>query len=233
MSDNSAGEPPPPLENSKLENEIWWVVRRVEILLQSWTTPVNAPTVNTFTRDDGVSARAFALILIVALAFAVRGDRQATAGATFTALAGGLAVIMSFLLNMFGRTFRVTLSERMILSAYMSTILVMIFFFLLEISSRGNWLAVFAQETVGEVLGKELGPAVAMTVLAVILVFLLLLMKAWLWDKQTVKGKALKHAVALTVGSGVIVLTVSLLSSQVFQTAIECLKEPGWACSTK
>jgi hypothetical protein len=69
--------------------------------------------------------------------------------------------------------------------------------------------------------------------LAVILVFLLLLMKAWLWDKQTVKGKALKHAVALTVGSGVIVLTVSLLSSQVFQTAIECLKEPGWACSTK
>src|ERR1041384_8070852 len=154
MVDNSAGEPQAPPENAKLENEIWWTLRRLEILLQSWTTPVNASTVNTFTHDDGVSARAFALILIVALAFAVRGESQATAGATFTVLAGGLAVIMSFLLNLFGRTFRVTVSERMILSAYMSTILVMILFFLLEIFSRGNWLGDLV-ENVGMKLGNE------------------------------------------------------------------------------
>src|SRR5205085_146705 len=122
---------------------------------------------------------ALALILIVALAFAVRGDRQATAGATFTALAGGLAVIMSVLLNMFGRTFRVTLSERMILSAYVSTIMVMIFFFLLEISSRRNWLGDFAEEgVVAKVLGRDLAQPLTMTVLAVGVVFLLLLIKA-------------------------------------------------------
>jgi hypothetical protein len=228
---DTAPQDPKALTGTKLENELRWTLRRLKILFTSWTTPVNSPVVNTFTPDDGVSARAFALVLIVALAFAVRGDPVAATGTTFTALAGGLAVVMSFILNFASRTLGVNASERLILSAYVSTILVMFSFFLIDISVRSVPSLELISEYAADYVGPRHAQAVVVVVLSVLIIFALLLLKAWRVDKFKPNRAALVHAAALTIGSGLIVLLVNSLGSGTWTFVWKCLKSPGLGCA--
>jgi hypothetical protein len=209
----------------KLQTELDWYLRRIAVLFRGWTTPLNSPTVNTFTKDDGVSARAFALLLIVVLVFAIRGEPSsgdAAKGATLTGLAAGLAVLLSVLLNMLSKAFGVTVGERVILSAYASTILVMFGYVVLATIGPSHNAYLFWQD--------YLGPVLLPVLLASLCIFLLLLLKSTLLDKERISAVALLHGLLLTIGSGIIVSLVARMSSATFAGVLNCLTNPALTC---
>jgi hypothetical protein len=213
----------------KLETEIGWYLRRIVVLFRGWTTPLNSPAVNTFTKDDGVSARAFALLLIVALVFAIRGEPSSGAaagdtvkGVTLTGLAAGLAVLLSVLLNLASKGLGVTVGERVILSAYASTILVM-FGYVVLVTVGPNYDTYLLWQ-------DYLGPVLLPVLLASVCIFLLLLLKSTLLDKERIGTVALLHGLLLTIGSGMIVWLVARMSGTTFAALLTCLKNPSLQC---
>lgn len=205
----------------KLETEIRWVLGRAGILLRCWTTPLSSTTVDTFTRDDGVSARAFALVLIAALAFAVRGEAGGTAAAhtTFTAVAGGLAVILSAALNTASRVAGVAVRERVILSAYASTILIMFTYAIIVTIGPLYDSYVAATEYVD-------GTILAVSI-AALLIFIGLLAKSLFYDKREISAAGFLHGIALSAGSAAIVWLVARVSSTTWNAIVSCLSKPN------
>ena len=116
-----------PGTGNQLADEIIWAVQRLRLLLRYWTMPLLVGTVPGTSREDTISARAFALLLIVTLTFAIRGDIS-DKSVSFTALAAALAVVLSLALHLLATTMNVTIREPAIISAYTSTILIMVGF---------------------------------------------------------------------------------------------------------
>jgi hypothetical protein len=223
MSEIQKTAQPPGNEPPAIENEFVWAIRpflkRCSIIFSCWTTP--SLEVDTFTRDDGVSARAFALFLIAALTFAVRGDNGDNGGANptavFTAFAGGIAIILSAVLNILSRTYKIR--ERLVISAYASTIIVMFFF-------------VIFQEILTLTLPFLLynsffwyGDVIIPAVLGGIATFALLLMKSAWWDEKPIGRRGFRHGSILTVGSTIIVIIIALLSSRIFHRLVELVSK--------
>jgi len=194
--------------------------------------------VDTFKPDDGVSARAFALFLIAALVFAVRGESPdqilSSSGAqhglhtTFTAIAGGFAIVMSTLLNLANRAFEQKINEPIILSAYASTILVLFSYVVIDVLfTNADWYNDLAEyfwfydPSVGEYKGKMVLGCILATVVALVC----LLAKARIIDKSKLSADAIFNALGLTVGSGAIAAVVALMSSTTFSMLIEYLNE--------
>ena len=203
----------------KLESEVRWVLERAGILMRSWTMSLNSA--DTFKSDDGVSARAFALLLIAALAFAVRGEAGGpmAAQATFTAMAAGLAIVLSAVLNVASKALGVTVRERVILSAYASTILIMIGYAV--IATVGPNFNIYVEGT--EWLFED--DILFAVLLASVLMLIGLILKSLLIDKGAVTRAGLFHAAVLTLGSGVIVLLVAKTSPKMWTTLVKCLSQ--------
>jgi hypothetical protein len=196
------------------ENEFVWalrpLIRKLALLLSCWTTDLN---VQTFTKEDGVKARALALFLIAALTFAVRsedaGDHHT---AVFTAFAGGIAIILSVVLNLISRWFKIPVREQLVMSAYVSTIIVMLFFVIVEIVLV-NMFPVGYQDIFDIWNGAVVVvPAVA----AGFITFAILLLKSKWRDRHIIEPRAITHAITLTGGSTIIVIVVALMKPEVF-----------------
>lgn len=208
----------------KLDNEFAWAIRplfrRCMILLSCWTTPFSETKIQTFTPDDGISARALALFLIAALTFAVRGDIDVTNKKEFfTAFAAGIAAALSAVLNFFARRFDVAVGEKMIISAYASTIIVMVLF------------VVFQQILFSSILQDALnqlyvGDVFVPAILAGTATFVLLLIKSAIWDKNDIGFAGVRHGIMLTTGSTIIVIVIAMMSSRLFDQFVKWLSHP-------
>jgi hypothetical protein len=235
MSQTTGGAPSP---QGSLENEIVWIARRGFILFRCWTTPLRSVRVNTFSADDGVSARAFALFLIAALVFAVRGESpdqilspsgaQHTLHTTFTAIAGGFAIVMSMLLNVANYAFKGKINEPTVLSAYASTILVLFFYIVIDVLfTDAGWYNDLAEyfwfydPGAGEYKGK----IVLGCILASAFALVCLLAKARIFDKSKVSLDGIVNALGLTAGSGAIAAVVALMSSSTFSVLVNYFNE--------
>jgi hypothetical protein len=199
---------------SASENEILWTVRRFFILMRYWTTPLNLPV--AASPDDQASARTFALFLIVALTYVVRVDEKVESYAGFTAIAGGIALIMSVALSTLSEQFHVRIRERMVISAYASTIFVMIFFVLVETYLPGTYL--FEAISSG-----YLGYLKTTIFFAAAISYLVLVAKAVIVDRHRLTILGLVHGASLVAGSSLIVLCISTLSTPLFNWAIGML----------
>jgi hypothetical protein len=203
----------------KLDNEFAWAIRplfrRCVILLSCWTTPFIEAKIQTFTQDDGISARALALFLIAALTFAVRGE---TGGSNnkelFTAFAGGIAAILSAVLNFLARRFDIAVGEKMIISAYASTIVVMVLFVIFQ-----QFLFLSTLEELVHLVDPS--DVVVPAIIAGIVTFGLLLIKSAFLDKNNIGSAAVRHGIMLTAGSTIIVIVIGLMSSWVFEQFVK------------
>ena len=180
--------------------------------------PITASKID-HTHDDGVSARAFALAVIIALTFAVRGESVASSPVAFTALVGGLAAIISTVLNRVIETanlqqkFKVAVRERWLISAYASLIWVMFFFVLFQSLFFGsNWYGMFT-----EIFGSILFPLF----LAVILTFVILFSKSVFIDGNKLNFVAMAHGFGVVFCCGVLTYLISIVSNDGFNYAME------------
>lgn len=199
---------------------MWSYIARGKILFTCWTIPLESFDLETFTKADGLSARGLALILIAALTFAERADPEAGSTEAYTAFAGGIAILLTVLLNLFSRSFHVALRERIVISAYASTIIVM---FLFVIAQQ---LLIYDFPVEYENLGDN-GSILVSAVLAGFVAFALLLLKSKLWDKHDIGPHGLFHGMILTGGSTVIAIVVAFISPGLFHLFEELLKKMG------
>lgn len=200
--------------NQHLFDEIVWGFDRARILFRYWTMPLLTDAAHPDgTQKDTVSARAFAVLLIVWLTFAVRGD-LANTKVSITVLAAAAAAALSFCLNLLSRTINVTVREPVLISAYASTILVMLGFPLVRATLDDTNLY-------SEYLSDRLGSPVAAIVTSVVVVYVLLCLKAFALDKnRPTLGSAL-IGLLTTLGSGCIVAIVYRLSPDQFKSVID------------
>lgn len=206
-------------KNRSLADEIIWTIRRLRLLFHYWTISVAmVPPNPSETADDRISSRAFALLLIAALTFAVRGDLGAApAKVSFAALAAGLAAILSIALNIASKTFQVTVTDRTLIKAYTSIIVVMVLYVVFQTVFEGlgfNWYRILIQET-----GPIFGPAV----LATFVTFGFLLLKANYIDHHSIRFLPAVHALGITICSGLIVWAISHASNDFFGWIISLL----------
>ena len=91
--------------------------------------------------EDRVSARALALLIIVALIFAIRGDDPSSVGkVSFTAIAAGIGALLSLGLNIASKYWNMNIRDQILISAYGSTICVMLLFlFFSDLLFNSNW----------------------------------------------------------------------------------------------
>ena len=154
------------------------------------------------------------LLIIVALTFAVRGDVGSKI--PFTVLAAAVAAALSIVLNLLAKTMNVTIREPALISAYTSTILVMLCFIFVRAFFFGtNWYE--------DWLGNWLDEPFAAASLSVVVVYMLLTFKAILWDKHKVSSSSAAVGFGTVVGSGIIVCIVYILSNRAFELVIDWL----------
>jgi hypothetical protein len=180
---------------------------RCRIILSCWVIPLRRLAVQTFTPNDGASARAFALLIIAVLTFAVRGS-DGDEGSR-AALAGGAAIILTLILNLISLRFAVT--ENMVISAYASTIIVMF----LYIFSRLVYF--FYDPTVLTNDPSLVHQVLSCAVTAGLAAFALLLLKSKLWDKRQIGCDGILHAAILSGGSTIILLIIAFMNSRSFE----------------
>jgi hypothetical protein len=202
------------MADNKFFDEIVWTIKRARLLFNYWTMPLLADTKPPGS-EDVISVRAFALVVIVALTFAVRGDPL---GGTvpYTVLASAVAAALSFGLNLLSRTTQVTVREPALVSAYASTILVMLGFLVMRSFEGINWYSWFTD---------WIGNIPTAVCLSVALVYFLLVMKAKLWDKNKVSIGAAVQGLGITIGSGVIVTITYFISKDGFDRVL------GFVCT--
>jgi hypothetical protein len=203
---------------SSIAPELSLYLRRIKILFVCWTIPFGRRTVNTFTKDDGASARAFALIIIAALTFAVRGDDPSEeARAT---LAGGTAIALTIILNLISRAFRVSLRDQIVISAYASTIVVMFLFVLCRrvlIEYFPGYYNQYSDITVILFCAGVAGLAA----------FALLLLKSKLQGPDGIGDRGVWHGAALTAGSTIILLIIAFMKREWFADFLHSMKFLG------
>ncbi len=205
-----------PDERSSIE-EIVWTAKRIGILFRYWIMPPNSPKIEA-SHEDRTSAGTLALFVIVGLTFAVRGEGSSDTS-KFSALASGIAAALSIGLNVISKQLRVEVRDQIVISAYVSTITVMLLFIPLRLLIiRTVSLTQFAQ-TFGDEYGRQIASAILATLAAYICFFL----KAVLVDRGILTGGGAFHGFLITAGSGVIVLTISLLSNQAFSAILKLL----------
>src|SRR5260370_39908719 len=90
------------MADDKLFDDIVWALKRSRLLFNYWTMPLLA---NTKPSEDIVSVRAFALVAIVALTFAVRGDPLGGT-VSYTVLASAVAGALLFGLNFLVKNYK-------------------------------------------------------------------------------------------------------------------------------
>lgn len=230
---NSASQPgpEPPSDNNgpdeegsglikQLLQKLWSYIVRGKILFTCWTIPFEKFGFETFSRADGLSARGFALILIAALTFAERGDPKAGSAEAYTAFAGGIAILLTILLNLISRRFHVAVRERLVISAYASTIIVM---FLFVVAQQ---VLIYDFPVLIENL-KDSGSILVSAILAGLIAFALLLLKSKLWDKHQIGPRGLLHGTILTGGSTIIAIVVAFMSPGLFHLFEEALNKVG------
>jgi hypothetical protein len=201
-------EKQPGTEGQQLTDEIVWAVQRLRLLLRYWTMPLLVGTAPGTSREETISARAFALLVIVTLTFAIRGDIS-DKNVSFTALAAAVAVALSFALHILATTMKVTVREPAIISAYASTILVMVgFLFVKATCVDANWFNDYLADYVGQI--------VASAIVSVVVIYVLLVLKALLWDKNHVSAGSAAIGLMTTIASGTIVCIVYYLSNDQF-----------------
>ena len=178
------------------------------------------PNVETFTRNDGVSARAFALFLIAALTFAVRGEAGGpNRTEVFTAFSAGIAVILSAVLNLISRAYGIRdIRERLIISAYASTIIVMFLFVIFQ------QVLIVTDDSLLSLLWNT-GDVVVPAAFAGLTTFVLLVVKSAIWDKHPINVAGIRHGLVLTGGSTIIVIVIALMSSRLFDELVEWLSK--------
>ena len=202
--------------NQKVADELVWTVQRARLLFNYWTMPLlmNMKAVST-SGSDTASVRGFALLLIVALTFAVRGD-MAGSKVSFAVLAAAVAALLSIGLSFISRAMNVTVREPALISAYASTILVMLGFLFVRAFFTGfNWYE-------GNLV-EIFGPVLAAVVASVAIVYGLLGLKAIFWDKNKVTFLSALIGFGITIGSGSIVCIIAYISNDGFQFLIEML----------
>lgn len=205
-------ESPSSSDKAQMSNEIVWTLQRTLLLFRYWSMPVSSPASSSGTSEEAVSVRAFALLLIVTLTFAIRGD--ADVKVSFTALVGALAALLSFGLSVLSRSARVDVREAVLISAYASIVLVMVgFLFSRSVFTGVNWYEAF--------LAHSFGHIVASVIVSVLLVYTILFLKALFWDKSKVSPRAAAEGLAITVGSGVIVGVIAYLNSESFNSFLK------------
>ena len=197
-----------PGTGNQLADEIIWAVQRLRLLLRYWTMPLLVGTVPGTSREDTISARAFALLLIVTLTFAIRGDIS-DKSVSFTALAAALAVVLSLALHLLATTMNVTIREPAIISAYTSTILIMVgFLFVRAFFVYQNWFNDYLADYVGQIT--------ASAIVSAAVIYVALVLKAALWDKNKLSWGSAAIGLGTTIASGAIVLIVYSLSKTQF-----------------
>jgi hypothetical protein len=190
-------------------DEIVWAVQRSRLLFDYWTMPLLADTKPSGS-EDIVSTRAFALLVIVALTFAVRGEPL---GGTisYSVLASAVAAALSFGLNALSKITKVTVREPALVSAYASTILVMLGFLVMRSLEGLNWY---------DFLSDYIGTVPTAACLSAATIYVMLVLKAVFWDKNKLSFLAARQGLEITVGSGVIVVVVYFISNDGFDRVI-------------
>jgi hypothetical protein len=189
-------------------DEIVWTVKRSKLLFDYWTMPLLADARQPGS-EDVVGARAFALVVIVALTFAVRGEPLG-GKISYTVLASALAAALSFGLNLLSKTTQVNVREPALVSAYSSTILVMLGFLAIRPLQGINWYSN---------LTEVIGPVFTPVCLSVALVYILLVLKARFWDRNSLTAGSAVQGLGITIGSGAIVFIIYNLSNDWFTKA--------------
>ena len=205
----------------RLATEIEWALKCVAIMLRNWTMN-SMPNAIKSNATEGASARSFALILIVGLAFAVRADidpssqLHAYSGAAIAAAIGGiLTVILNLASNYFAQLHDLDVRERWLISAYTSTILVMLLFVFFDTVLTGYvWYDLYS---------RLFGVSVIPTLLAIIVTFLSLYIKAKFFNRNIFGLNVVLHNFLVVLGCGAIVYIVSIMSSEMFQNIFKTL----------
>jgi hypothetical protein len=224
MSNDETKPVVPGAGNNNWANEVRWALKRLQVIFRYWTMPPDALSLRGMSPEDGVSARALALIVIVALTFAIRGEADSTAnGAMFTLLAGGLAAAISVAMNHVSSVLGSTNRDHLLISTYASTILVMLIVlacqtFLIDV----NWYLDF-EDLVGTILGDKRFVA-APAILAVVVTYVVLLVKARFWDGNAIDLRSALWAFAIVASSGVLVFFIAFVSNDVFRWIISQLR---------
>src|SRR5712691_1645479 len=195
------------MADDKLFDDIVWTLKRSRLLFNYWTMPLLA---NTKPSEDIVSVRAFALVAIVALTFAVRGDPLGGT-VSYTVLASAVAAAFSFGLNLLSKTTKVNVREPALVSAYASTILVMLGFLAIRPLESLDWYRRWFSDWTGNIAAD--------ICLSVAVVFVLLALKAALWDRNKLSIGAAVQGFGITIGSGAIVAIIYLISKDGFDSA--------------
>jgi hypothetical protein len=201
------------LEPEASQNEFIWVLRRFLLLLRYWTTPLD--TAVRIPAEDQSSVRAFALFLIVALTFAIRADPSGGNYAAVTAMAAGVAAFLSAVLNTVSDQFKLRIREQVIISAYASTISVMFLYIFVDNYFSGIFWY--------EALNDQFGKSVVTVFLAVVISYSLLVAKAFLIERHKFTVAGVVHGACLVIGSGLIVVCISRLSTPTFKLIIQMM----------
>ncbi|HWV40409.1 hypothetical protein [Pseudorhodoplanes sp.] len=210
--------------NNNWANEVGWALNRLQVIFRYWTMPPDALSLRGMSPEEGVSARALALIVIVALTFAIRGEADSTTnGAMLTLLAGGLAAAISVVMNQVSSVLGPTNRDHLLISTYASTILVMLIVlvcqtFLIDL----NWYQDF-EDLVGAILGDKRFVA-APAILGVVVTYVVLLVKARFWDGNELDLQSVLWAFAIVASSGVLVFFVAFVRNDVFRWLISQLR---------
>jgi len=196
-------DPKPGEDKQQFFDEIVWAIQRSRILFNYWTMPLLAVAKPS---EDIVSVRAFALVLIVALTFAVRGDPLGGT-VSYTVLASAVAVALSFGLAVLSKATKLNVREPVLVSAYASTILVMLGFLVMRSFDDLNWYTDIS-DWIGDV------PTAAFLSAAVI--YVMLVLKAVFWDRNKLSLAAAGKGLGITIGSGIIVVVIYFISNDLF-----------------
>ncbi len=199
--------------------EIVWTLKKIRILFRYWMLPPNKPTIEA-AKDDRTSATALALFVIVALSYAVRGAGNSDATA-ITTIASGVALALSVGLNILSKQFRIDVSEQIVISAYVSVIIVMLSYIVFQMALQGEvYFIIYFQQRFGNIAGPIIAPAIV----AVVFTYVLYVLKAALWDRATMTAVGAAHGFLIVLFSGVIVAIVALLTDSQFQKVIGLIK---------
>jgi hypothetical protein len=225
-------ERPMPAEDQKdnekrlsIVDQFVWTIKRVQILFRYWLMPPNGPKIEA-SRDERVSATIFALLLIFWLTFAIRGTSPNgkdyfSDSNYFATLAGAFSVALSVILNVLSKSFHIDVRENTIISAYTSTIWVMLLFIFVQMLPMGSSWFITLQQYVGEENASTFVSAGG----AVILTFVCFVLKSTFVDRHKITALSLRHGLVITVFSGVIVVFISVISTQFFNEVIGVLKK--------
>jgi hypothetical protein len=194
--------------------ELALYIRRLKILTWCWVVPFGQLNVQTFTKDDGASARGFALLVIAALTFAVRSDEASEQ--MRAAFAGGAAIVLTIVLSLVSRAFRISIREQIVISAYASTIVVMFLFVLCRRILIQFFPVLRGSFSVG-------GQILFCAIMAGLAAFVLLLLKSKYWDRRQIRGRGMWHGTILTGGSTIILILIAFLKHEWFSDLLHSM----------